>query len=84
MDRGILPSIYTPQTRCWKRARRCRSTNRITRSKDPARYLAAMCAFYEDVVWLEVLLREESFVFFEIAEGYGGTRRTSQLQAAVG
>ncbi len=31
-----------------------------------------MCAFYEDVVGLEVLRREESFVFFEIAEGYGG------------
>jgi hypothetical protein len=26
-----------------------------------------MCAFYEDVVGLEVLRREESFVFFEIA-----------------
>lgn len=36
------------------------------------RDLAGMCAFYEDVVGLEVLRREESFVFFEIAEGYGG------------
>ena len=34
--------------------------------------LAAMCAFYEDVVGLKVLRREESYVFFEIAEGYGG------------
>lgn len=34
--------------------------------------LATMCAFYEDVVGLKVLRREESYVFFEIAEGYGG------------
>jgi catechol 2,3-dioxygenase-like lactoylglutathione lyase family enzyme len=34
--------------------------------------LAVMCAFYEDVVGLEVLRREDSFVFFEIGEGYGG------------
>ena len=34
--------------------------------------LAVMCAFYEDVVGLKVLRREESYVFFEIAEGYGG------------
>ena len=34
--------------------------------------LSAMCAFYEDVVGLKVLRREESYVFFEIAEGYGG------------
>jgi len=34
--------------------------------------LAAMCSFYEDVVGLKVLRREESYVFFEIAEGYGG------------
>lgn len=34
--------------------------------------LAATCAFYEDVVGLKVLRREESYVFFEIAEGYGG------------
>ena len=31
-----------------------------------------MCTFYEDVVGLKVLRREESFVFFEIAQGYGG------------
>ena len=34
--------------------------------------LDAMCTFYEDVVGLKVLRREESFVFFEIAQGYGG------------
>lgn len=34
--------------------------------------LAVMCAFYEEVVGLKVLRREETFVFFEIAEGYGG------------
>ena len=34
--------------------------------------LAAMSAFYEDVVGLKILRREETFVFFEIAEGYGG------------
>ena len=34
--------------------------------------LAAMCAFYEEVVGLNVLRREGSYVFFEIAEGYGG------------
>ena len=33
--------------------------------------LAAMCAFYEDVVGLKVLRREESYVFFEIAEDTG-------------
>ena len=34
--------------------------------------LDAMQKFYEDVVGLEVLRRDESFVFFRIAEGYGG------------
>jgi catechol-2,3-dioxygenase len=34
--------------------------------------LDAMQKFYEDVVGLEVLSREESYVFFKIAEGYGG------------
>ena len=34
--------------------------------------LAAMHKFYEEVVGLEVLRRDESFVFFKIAEGYGG------------
>ncbi len=31
-----------------------------------------MHKFYEDVVGLEVLRRDESFVFFKIAEGYSG------------
>ena len=34
--------------------------------------LDAMCTFYKDVVGLKLLRRELSFVFFEIAEGYGG------------
>ena len=34
--------------------------------------LDAMRKFYEAVVGLEVLRRDESFVFFKIAEGYGG------------
>jgi catechol-2,3-dioxygenase len=34
--------------------------------------LDAMCQFYEEVVGLEVLRRDESFVFFKVAEGYGG------------
>ena len=36
------------------------------------RDLDAMQKFYEEVVGLEVLRREESFVFFKVAEGYGG------------
>ena len=31
-----------------------------------------MYKFYKEVVGLEVLRREESFVFFKVAEGYGG------------
>ncbi len=34
--------------------------------------LDAMHTFYEDVVGLDVLKRDEGFVFFKIAEGYGG------------
>ena len=34
--------------------------------------LDAMLKFYEEVVGLEVLRRDESFVFFKIAEGYSG------------
>jgi catechol-2,3-dioxygenase len=37
-----------------------------------AKDLDAMCQFYEEVVGLEVLRRDESFVFFKVAEGYGG------------
>ena len=36
------------------------------------RDLNAMQKFYEEVVGLEVLRRDESFVFFKVAEGYGG------------
>ena len=36
------------------------------------RDLDAMHKFYEEVIGLEVLRRDESFVFFKIAEGYGG------------
>jgi catechol-2,3-dioxygenase len=34
--------------------------------------LDAMQKFYQGVVGLEVLRRDESFVFFRIADGYGG------------
>lgn len=36
------------------------------------RDLDTMQKFYEDAVGLEVLRREESLVFFKVAEGYGG------------
>jgi catechol-2,3-dioxygenase len=36
------------------------------------RDLDAMHKFYDEVVGLEVLRRDESFVFFKVAEGYGG------------
>ncbi|MFN2264107.1 MAG: VOC family protein [Anaerolineales bacterium] len=34
--------------------------------------LDSMRKFYEEVVGLQVLRQEESYVFFKIAEGYGG------------
>jgi len=34
--------------------------------------LDSMYRFYEEVVGLEVLRRDESFVFFKVAAGYGG------------
>ena len=34
--------------------------------------LESMRKFYEEVIGLEVLRVDESFVFFKIAEGYGG------------
>ena len=34
--------------------------------------LDAMQKFYEEVIGLEVLRRDESFIFFKIAEGYAG------------
>ncbi len=36
------------------------------------RDLDTMQQFYAEVIGLEVLRREESYVFFKIAEGYGG------------
>ena len=46
------------------------------------RDLGAMQKFYEEVVGLEVLRREESFVFFKIAEGYGGHTQNLALFGA--
>jgi catechol 2,3-dioxygenase-like lactoylglutathione lyase family enzyme len=46
------------------------------------RDLDAMQKFYEEVVGLEVLSREQSFVFFKIAEGYGGHSQNLALFAA--
>ncbi|MDP2778135.1 MAG: hypothetical protein Q8O48_10880, partial [Anaerolineales bacterium] len=45
--------------------------------------LDAMHKFYEEVVELEMLKREESFVLFKIAEGYGGhTQNLSLFEAS--
>ena len=44
--------------------------------------LDAMQKFYEEVVGLEVLRRDDSFVFFKIAEGYGGHSQNLALFAA--
>jgi catechol 2,3-dioxygenase-like lactoylglutathione lyase family enzyme len=42
-----------------------------------------MQKFYEEVLGLEVLRRDESFVFFKIAEGYGGhTQNLALFDAA--
>ena len=44
--------------------------------------LDAMRKFYEEVVGLEVLRRDDSFVFFKVAEGYGGhTQNLALFQA---
>ena len=44
--------------------------------------LDAMQKFYEEVVGLETLRRDESFVFFKVAEGYGGhTQNLALFQA---
>ena len=44
--------------------------------------LDSMNKFYEEVVGLEVLRRDESFVFFKVAEGYGGhTQNLALFQA---
>ncbi len=45
--------------------------------------LRVMQRFYEDVVGLEVLRQEEDYVFFKIAEGYGGhTQNLALFDAA--
>ncbi len=46
------------------------------------RDLPAMQKFYKEVVGLEVLRRDESFVFFKIAEGYGGHSQNLALFTA--
>ena len=44
--------------------------------------LDTMHKFYEEVVGLEVLRRDKSFVFFKVAEGYGGhTQNLALFQA---
>ena len=45
--------------------------------------LDAMQKFYEEVVGLEVLRRDESFVFFKVAEGYGGHTQNLALFEAL-
>ncbi len=45
--------------------------------------LDVMRKFYEGVVGLEVLRREAGFVFFKIAEGYGGHTQNLALFAAA-
>ena len=44
--------------------------------------LEAMRQFYEDVLGLEMLRQDESFVFFKVADGYGGhTQNLALFQA---
>ena len=45
--------------------------------------LDAMHKFYEEVVGLEVLRRDESFVFFKVADGYGGHTQNLALFEAT-
>jgi catechol-2,3-dioxygenase len=45
------------------------------------RDMDAMFKFYEEVIGLEVLRREEGYVFFKIAEGYGGHSQNLALFA---
>ena len=47
------------------------------------RDLDAMHKFYEEVVGLEALRRDESFVFFKVAEGYGGHTQNLALFEAT-
>ena len=41
--------------------------------------LDTMHKFYEEVIGLQVLRREDSFVFFKVAEGYGGRAQVIAL-----
>jgi hypothetical protein len=41
-----------------------------------------MHKFYEEVVGLEALWQDESFVFFKVAEGYGGHTQNLALVEA--
>ncbi len=45
--------------------------------------LDAMHKFYEEVVGLELLRRDETFVFFKVAEGYGGHTQNLALFGAT-
>ena len=45
--------------------------------------LESMRKFYEEIVGLEVLRVDESFVFFKIAEGYGGHSQNLALFGAT-
>ena len=62
-----------------KSARRIKGLGEVSiRVKD----LDAMQKFYEEVVGLEVIRRDESFVFFKVAEGYGGHTQNLALFVA--
>ena len=45
--------------------------------------LDAMHKFYEEVVGLEVLRRDESIIFFKVAKGYGGHTQNLALFSAT-
>src|SRR5512146_1539383 len=44
--------------------------------------LDAMCKFYEEVVGLAILDRQDNYVFFRIADGYGGHSQNLALFTA--
>lgn len=63
-----------------KSARRIKGLGEVSvRVRD----LDSMHKFYEEVVGLEVLRRDDSFVFFRIAEGYGGHSQNLPLFQAA-
>ena len=63
-----------------KSARRIKGLGEVSISvKD----LDSMHKFYEEVVGLELLRRDESFIFFKIAEGYGGHTQNLALFSAT-